>query len=101
MVEDFKLLKGYNKWEIITSELNPDLSIRLEMLSDNMLRIQITLRFSINQYLRKQKVVRMRGTFDEYVMYSHLLHSNFYAIRESQDNNIARTLDFMMDNYDE
>jgi hypothetical protein len=51
--------------------------------------------------LRKQKVVRMRGTFDEYVMYSHLLHSNFYAIRDSQGNNIVRTLDFMMDNFDE
>jgi hypothetical protein len=99
-MENFKLLKGY-RTEIIISELNPDLSIKLETLPDNMLKIRI--KYVLTSYgdsIESEKIVKMKVPFSDYIPYSDYILSINHLVKESLNNDIMDTFNTMMNNFD-
>jgi hypothetical protein len=94
MRDEFKLLKGHYRSEIITSELNPLLIIRLVMLCGGMLKVEITYHNEL--YV---KVIRMISGFNDYVYYSHYVMSNFNDLVISEGNNIINAINTIMVQY--
>jgi hypothetical protein len=99
-MEYFKLLKGY-KSEIIVSELNDDLTISLNVLPDNMLKIQMRYVLTPYDIIELERIIKMRLPFCDYTPYIHYVLSDYHLIKELLENDIMDTLKFILNSFDD
>lgn len=98
-MENFKLLNGYLS-DIVVSEFIPDLTIRLESLPDEMLKVEIKYELTSYDSICLDKIIKMVVPFSDYKSYSHYVLSNYNLLLESLDKDIMKTLKSLMKNFD-
>jgi hypothetical protein len=96
---EFKLLKGYGLL-IITSQLSPEFTIRLDVLPDDMLKVQTKYTFTPYDSMESEKIIKMKMRFSQYITFYRFISDNYFII-ESLNNNITDTFNRILNNFDE
>jgi hypothetical protein len=95
-MEKFSLLRGFKTEKIVSGPTE----INLTPYGGNLIEVEIIHRTQNNVWTRS-KLIKMRGTLDEYITYSHIVLTHYTLLQTNSGFEPEVIMEEILKNFDE